>query len=382
MNQRKYLVIAVFKDISKVGKKPATVGYRIFDTEAGTYVDFPVVDKAGINFAVANANKFLNVEPECKTNLSFKFTNGQESRYPMIDCATGNLMGKNPLVIVKEFLDGYRIVDAFGHTFDWTDDVTLKYAAIQGIANGKQVVLNGKPHISSISGQYPKENISIVPKAVKGDIKGKPAKVSVYPDTFYKSLEPMFGGVDSVNILRHLFENRGQGTKETIQVIAVLKDKPDVLPINQLPALLGIRQLCDDWKVDNYQTSDKKLQKLVEVVTEPKALKLIYDVSKDYGIDFLDLWGTKIITPLPTKVKLYKNIIITEAFTAAKLANYTMKKGKVIYQVSVNSDGSELVYGGKQVKKDGFMLSGIKQDCLTITDVLGKTQTVRMKKEV
>lgn len=382
MNQRKYLVIAVFKDISKVGKKPATVGYRIFDTEAGTYVDFPVVDKAGINFAVANANKFLNVEPECKANLSFKFTNGQESRYPMIDCATGNLIGKNPLVIVKEFLDGYRIVDAFGHTFDWTDDVTLKYAAIQGIANGKQVVLNGKPHISSISGQYPKENISIVPKAVKGDIKGKPAKVSVYPDTFYKSLEPMFGGVDSVNILRHLFENRGQGTKETIQVIAVLKDKPDVLPINQLPALLGIRQLCDDWKVDNYQTSDKKLQKLVEVVTEPKALKLIYDVSKDYGIDFLDLWGTKIITPLPAKAKLYKNIIITEAFTAAKLANYTMKKGKVIYQVSVNSDGSELVYGGKQVKKDGFMLSGIKQDCLTITDVLGKTQTVRMKKEV
>lgn len=382
MNQRKYLVIAVFKDISKVGKKPATVGYRIFDTEAGTYVDFPVVDKAGINFAVANANKFLNVEPECKANLSFKFTNGQESRYPMIDCATGNLIGKNPLVIVKEFLDGYRIVDAFGHTFDWTDDVTLKYAAIQGIANGKQVVLNGKPHISSISGQYPKENISIVPKAVKGDIKGKPAKVSVYPDTFYKSLEPMFGGVDSVNILRHLFESRGQGTKETIQVIAVLKDKPDVLPINQLPALLGIRQLCDDWKVDNYQTSDKKLQKLVEVVTEPKALKLIYDVSKDYGIDFLDLWGTKIITPLPTKAKLYKSIIITEAFTAAKLANYTMKKGKVIYQVSVNSDGSELVYGGKQVKKDGFMLSGIKQDCLTITDVLGKTQTVRMKKEV
>lgn len=345
-------------------------------------MDFPVVDKAGINFAVANANKFLNVEPECKANLSFKFTNGQESRYPMIDCATGNLIGKNPLVIVKEFLDGYRIVDAFGHTFDWTDDVTLKYAAIQGIANGKQVVLNGKPHISSISGQYPKENISIVPKAVKGDIKGKPAKVSVYPDTFYKSLEPMFGGVDSVNILRHLFENRGQGTKETIQVIAVLKDKPDVLPINQLPALLGIRQLCDDWKVDNYQTSDKKLQKLVEVVTEPKALKLIYDVSKDYGIDFLDLWGTKIITPLPAKAKLYKNIIITEAFTAAKLANYTMKKGKVIYQVSVNSDGSELVYGGKQVKKDGFMLSGIKQDCLTITDVLGKTQTVRMKKEV
>ena len=64
MNQRKYLVIAVFKDISKVGKKPATVGYRIFDTEAGTYVDFPVVDKAGINFAVANANKFLNVEPD------------------------------------------------------------------------------------------------------------------------------------------------------------------------------------------------------------------------------------------------------------------------------------------------------------------------------
>lgn len=124
------------------------------------------------------------------------------------------------------------------------------------------------------------------------------------------------------------------------------------------------------------------MQKLVEVVTEPKALKLIYDVSKDYGIDFLDLWGTKIITPLPNKAKLYKNIIITEAFTAAKLANYTMKKGKVIYQVSVNSDGSELVYGGKQVKKDGFMLSGIKQDCLTITDVLGKTQTVRMKKEV
>lgn len=369
------MVIAVIGQVTQVGKKPATVGYRIYDTSSNNYRDFSIHDKGGVQYCMANANNFLNVTPMAGATMSFKFINGQESRYPVIDVSTGTLIGGvNPLVIVKEYNDGYRIVDAFGRTFDWTNDTTLQYAQMQGIANGKQMTRNGKIIISSISGSYPHEDINITPKEEKvaKGVKGKPVQTRKFPKTFYQSLEPGFGGPASVAIVEYLFEERGLANDKLLALLKALNGKKEA---KQVPAMMGLMTMADDTR-SKKGTTDKQLVKLLHVVVEPEAIKFIYEISQKYGLYFDELWLTKVYAPPRYTKPTSSNIRITLNHVGNKLANYIMMTGKTMYGTSINEDASLVVYNGKTIEYESYMISGVFSDHITLSNGIGKTKKI------
>lgn len=364
-----YIVIAVLKQFvpKKTSMSSVTVGYRIYDCVAGRYTD--VAENNATKFIKEHATKFLNVQ--VAENGKIKFTNGQESRYPTIDATSGQLVGMNPLVVAKEFKDGYRVLDAFGRAFDWPEDVVVQYARVQGIANGKLTTLGKRVHVSSIYGSYPKEDISIVPAPPK-NVAGKHVRTSVFPDTFYKSLEPDFGGPKSVAVLKHLFENRGKANEALLGILNTVKGTPEAY---MAPAILGLIVSGDDKKASQ---PDAELIKLLAQVVEPDAMRLINQFDKDYGVDFTTLFSAKIVTPY-NRDKHKKSVQIPASYIAAKIANYARENGKTVWGCSVDRETAEATYFGQKIMKEGYVITGITPEEVTMSNGL-KSMSVKKAK--
>lgn len=152
------LIIAIIKKYDSVSNKSKTVGYRFYDIKRKEIEDFNTKSKQFLTYLKSHRNEIENAtwdSGKLTGAPKLKFSNGAESRYPVIDADTGQLVGNNPLVIAAEFIDGYLVVGPFGEVFEWTKAQAIAYAKLNGIANGKCLVKSNTEYISAISGNYP-----------------------------------------------------------------------------------------------------------------------------------------------------------------------------------------------------------------------------------
>lgn len=152
------IIIAVIKENDPAKSKPVTVGYRFLDLESKETVSYHVKDKGFLQFLIQNKNNIVNGtwdSAKMTGHPKIKFINGTESRYPVIDASSGNLVGANPLVIAAEFKDGYLVVGPYGEMYEWTKKQAVAYARLNGIANGKYTSNGSTDFISAITGSYP-----------------------------------------------------------------------------------------------------------------------------------------------------------------------------------------------------------------------------------
>lgn len=152
------LIIAIIKKYDSVSNKSKTVGYRFYDIKRKEIEDFNTKSKQFLSYLKSHKNEIENAtwdSGKFTGTPKLKFSNGAESRYPVIDSETGQLVGNNPLVIAAEFIDGYLVVGPFGEVFEWTKAQAIAYAKLNGIANGKCLVKSSTEYISAISGNYP-----------------------------------------------------------------------------------------------------------------------------------------------------------------------------------------------------------------------------------
>ena len=165
MQPKSKILIGVFKsassgDYNAIKNAPAE-GFRLFDLKTGEVSDFNIVKRGEIgkfkNFFKDNKQDIQNLVAAPKgSKTPYKFVNGAESRYPVIDAETGNLVGPNSLIIYGAYEDGFGVIDYAGHRDEWSKDQAVAYAQINGVANGKVVSKNGgSPYLAAISSEYP-----------------------------------------------------------------------------------------------------------------------------------------------------------------------------------------------------------------------------------
>lgn len=151
------IIVAVFKKFNSETGKSAVVGYRFYDFKKKMVEDLSVKDKKFSSFVINNKDNIENAVWDSTRMMgksALKFVNGKEQRYPILNADTGELVGKNPLVIAAEFRDGYLIVGPFGECFEWTKEQAVTYARLNGIANGSCKSMGETGFISAISGNY------------------------------------------------------------------------------------------------------------------------------------------------------------------------------------------------------------------------------------
>lgn len=160
------IIVAVLKEQDKNNNsKWNTVGYRVLDLSTKEGTDYNVKDKGFLSFLIQNKNNIINGtwdSGKVKGSPKVKFINGVESRYPVIDIRTGQLVGLNPLVIAAEFKDGYLVVGPNCEIYEWTKKQAVAYARLNGIANGKYTSTGSSDFISAISGSYEKINRKVI----------------------------------------------------------------------------------------------------------------------------------------------------------------------------------------------------------------------------
>ena len=160
------IIVAVLKEQDKVNlSKWNTVGYRILDLSTKEGTDYRVKDKAFLSFLIQNKNNIINGtwdSAKVKGGPKVKFINGVETRYPVIDVATGKVVGLNPLVIAAEFKDGYLVVGPNCEMYEWTKKQAVAYACLNGVANGKYSSNGASDFISAISGSYEMINRKVI----------------------------------------------------------------------------------------------------------------------------------------------------------------------------------------------------------------------------
>ena len=129
-----------------------TIGYRLVDIDSKDIKDVP---ENSIKAVLSNQS--LCIDGIKLYNGKLVGTNGSLDRYAKI---VGNrLKGKSPLVIVNQIivndeLKGYTVIDWKGTIINATVSDVIKYAKVNGIANGSVKSINNKEFISSIQGEY------------------------------------------------------------------------------------------------------------------------------------------------------------------------------------------------------------------------------------
>lgn len=129
------------------------VGYRILNTETSevSNVGYEKLRSALINGKAT----FKNIEEKDGKIVG---SNGELSRYPVL--VNGELQGKSPLIVLLEVSGNkYRVANYLGEVVDIEEDMAIRYSESEGIANGKVVEKEGKKFISSIRGEYGKDNV-------------------------------------------------------------------------------------------------------------------------------------------------------------------------------------------------------------------------------
>lgn len=380
MKTKDLIVIAVLRQARPVATTDMpVVGYRVFSISTKKILDLRTDNPNAINFCMEHSDEFLNVVPVIGSPLSFKFLNGAIHRYPSIECSTNELIGQNPIVITMEHTDGYQVVDAFGSVFDWDYNTAVHYAKMQNIANGKIVPKDNKLIISSIAGSYPESGRSVSAGAGKADAT---APKQMFPDSFYKNLEPIYGGKLSVDIVKYIFEVRKLANEQFINMFVALKEDP-LAP--QVPAYMGLTLLSDEYdvnkgiygKTDSTFFKDSKLYHVVSRVVEWEAIDLLCSFTKTTGARFTDLFTIKtVVAPRRVKPK-NPQYLLTVHTVANKIANYAIATGKDIFRVSINADASRVVFKGNTFEEPDYVVSGIYLDGFTMTNGTGKTKVIK-----
>lgn len=130
-----------------------TIGVRLINNENYNIED--VEYRKFIDTINANQVEVTNVAVE---NGRLKGTNGTLSRYAIIE--NNLIIGSCPIVILMELADDcYKVVNPLGQIADMHSNDIIKYAKVEGLANGKIVDQNNKEYISSINGEYPKDRL-------------------------------------------------------------------------------------------------------------------------------------------------------------------------------------------------------------------------------
>lgn len=125
-------------------------GFRIIDTDTGEVKDY------NYNSVGAVLNKGIHIDGIELENGKIKGSNGQLSRYTQL--IDGITIGKSPVVIVKQYPNNiYDVCDHVGRINTMKEEDIIRFAELEGLANGKIVKTKNKMHISPISGEYPKD---------------------------------------------------------------------------------------------------------------------------------------------------------------------------------------------------------------------------------
>lgn len=126
------------------------VGFRIIDTDSGEVKDY--------NYESVKAvlEKGIVIDGIKIDNNELKGSNGAFVRYTQL--INGVTVGTCPVVIVKEYPNKfYDVCNHLGQIVRMSVEDIIKFASVEGLANGKIVSSDSGKYISSISGEYPKD---------------------------------------------------------------------------------------------------------------------------------------------------------------------------------------------------------------------------------
>lgn len=131
--------------------KHNVIGFRITDTDTGEVRDYDY------NSVRAVLEKGINIDGIKIENGELKGSNGVFSRYTQL--INGITIGKCPVVIVKEYpYNIYGVCNHLGKVVKMSAQDIIQFASVEGLANGKVVNGENGAYISSICGEYPKDN--------------------------------------------------------------------------------------------------------------------------------------------------------------------------------------------------------------------------------
>ena len=157
----KAVVIAVIWDNNEI------IGYRVMSipenlAETSTYD----ASKSQLKYVIENKGlEVENVRVEQNNIVSNKIN---FNRYVKLDRKGQRISKNSPLIIVRQIIDdktsktlGYIVSDYRGKVVNGKLDDVIKYAEVNGIANGKLVEKNGEKYISAIVGEFEKRVVKI-----------------------------------------------------------------------------------------------------------------------------------------------------------------------------------------------------------------------------
>lgn len=141
------------------------IGFRIKNTDSGEVID------CNYNKVRLDLQKGIKINGLKIKDNKIKGSNGVLSRYSKL--YNNTLIGCNSFVIVKEYPNYmYDVCDYTGKIITMKENDIISFSQIEGLANGKIVNRARTLHISSISGEYNKDESFNCKRDTK-ELKGK-----------------------------------------------------------------------------------------------------------------------------------------------------------------------------------------------------------------
>lgn len=325
-----YLMLATFRKDAKT-----IVGYNFYEYNTKKIVQ---VSADKLTELVKDGSKIVNADlATTKKGIQLVGNNGTVDRYPILDLG-GNVIGKSPLVVISRLNDGFRLLNAYGKMTLLTTKEAVLYCKFNGIANGKITSIKGTETISSISGTYPDEDLSIE-KLRKAEAP-KTEKVAEakqdFGKEFYLALERAFGK-DKANLIKYLIEDK-KAAPNTLVDIAKSHEKGI--------ALAGLIFYTGD------KGKDEKLTKLLTKLVDKEALSIV-DYMTDKGIVLENYWDCKVYL----RKHKTSDKDIDRGFMENCVGNYIIEKGP-FENITISDDGTFATYKGTEVSKADYTVAG------------------------
>lgn len=322
-----------------------------------------------INFFTANNVINAEIKKSDKGLIELKGTNGIVDRYPIINTKNGEIV-YNSLIVYSRLNDGFRFLNAEGKEILLTNKEALAFSRMYGIANGKVTNISGTDTISSISGTYPYEDISVMDirrsnvRTAKantvttvGDY--KPVEVpdetkDVMGSSFYAELEKAFGK-ERTAVLKYLFEVK----KVDVEKVTVVLGKLKSIMKKEGIALTGLIQLSND-------NEDAELERLLKVgkLVQAEALDIVKFMNNK-GIIIDKYWDAPAYLGLDEMPSVYD---ITLEKIENCVGNFLVDNPTPDAKIDITPMGVLIPYFGKQaVSKSNCSLAGFNPVLVAFT---------------
>lgn len=351
-----YLMLATYR------KDPKTIlGYKLYNFNEKKVIQVSVEQLSDM---ITKKEKVVNADfVKDKKGIKLVGTNGIVDRYPVVDVATGKVIGKSPLIVLSKLNDGFRLMNAFGETMMLTNKEAVMYCKFNGIANGKITSIKGTETISCISGNYTEEDISISNVRAANKPKGVKAvgKEPNMGEDFYTALEKAFG-INRTNIIKHLIETKGAALNVLVEIT-----KSHEKGI----ALAGLLFYMNN-------TSDTELKSLLLKIVENSALDIV-DNMLDKGIKVDEYWDCPVCLPVH---KTDNKKDIDRGFIENCVGNYIVAKGP-FEGVTISEDATVAMYKGNEVSRSGYKVAGYNpiSNAFTFVSEAGDVKIAQIGKE-